>query len=384
MAAIAAALIGGAALTAGGGMMGAQAQNRAGRQARDFYDLRTSESLQRQMFPLLGGDLYRDFNIGGLDPNHVARNRSYFEPLGITPESVAEAQQRFTQGIGGPMHQQLQDLAGGAQQQLRQLEPQQRQEFERINAMSRQLFEGAGQAGQNAYQQVAGQIDPLMIGAEEAARSFGRGRERTIREDAERTQKDLDQRTAASLAGLGANTFQANAQRANAADVGLSRDRALSEVADQATQLFMGARGARAGTMGNILGAGAQAQAQAAGAGATVQSGQLQQQAQALGNIRAGTIGQEFQLQSLPLQTLMNLFGSPANNPFLGQSTGAYYPGASPGGAAMSQVGGGLSLLGGYGLANGGFGQGGGGGGGGIEQKLLESYVTPRQRTAMA
>lgn len=261
-------------------------------------------------------------------------------------DSEAKRQAAINAGTGGPLLGQLRGLADQAQQGGQQ---------NLNNAMAG--FGALNQRGDARLQNVAGlynygqqQLGNFYSGAEGSARQFGRGREQIIRSDSADRLKGLNQQTDASLAGLGVNSLGANQKAQNTASIGREQDRALTDLNDAQTQLLMRAQMGRAGAQGQLLGQGISAQDEIMGQNLARQYNQ-----QGVVNaMRGQNLERNLSYQGAPVQTQLGLMQSSIFNPYL-QNPQQYIPTANPWAAAGGSASNTLGMLGGYGMANGGF-----------------------------
>lgn len=159
---------------------------------------------------------------------------------------------------------------------------------------------------------------------ERQAQNFGESERTRINRDADRSLKGVNRLTEARLMarGLGASSVLGNQLASNARSNLEGRQDALGQLGDRQIQL-------RTGLMGNTLGLDTQ---RSGGRQSLLLGGQ---------DRAAG-----FRQQALGLNT--NLLSGGGLNPWLARSTGSYFSGASPSGAAGQTWGNALSALGGY------------------------------------
>lgn len=146
-----------------------------------------------------------------------------------------EGMQAFTNATGGPILDQQRQLANSVSQRQTGNLGYFDQDTNRLSALANQM------GGQNS------QASMLAAGTERMAGSTGIGRDRIIRQDATRDQRNMDATARAQLAasGFGNSTAVGNATRANAQSVGENRDRALQASTDARLGAQMNARNTR-------------------------------------------------------------------------------------------------------------------------------------------
>lgn len=200
----------------------------------------------------------------------------------------------------------------------------------------------------NQYDAGTNRLGSLARSIETAAAQYGKGREKTIRQDAQESLNNANGLATASLMsrGMGASTALTDAYRGNARTNQRELDSSLSDLGDRQIGLKTGLMGQRLGLLSSRQGGRESMQA-----GQNDQNLSLQQGA--------------FNLRN------QSLTGS-VMNPWLGQNVTSYFPSASPSGAAQSTLGGVLGGMGSVGLGYGlmGMASGGGGASGGVNTGL--------------
>lgn len=249
--------------------------NRAGRKARDWYNDRTREGMQRLFHALYG-------------PNATE------------------------QGINRPE-------AGSLLGRLGALGTQARGEHASI-------LGNYDQSTRDLLERIAGgtqSLDALGAGAEGMARQWGVGRRAQIKEDAAEDLANLHGSVDAALAAGGFNspTERAAARRASTRTVGRNRDRALQDLADAQIDRTMGARTQRIGTLANRTQFGDTAAIN---------------RSSARTSLLTDFLNQQLSLDRAPIDVELAAISSSIANPWLGQNTVPFYPGAS-GAAGLGQ-----------------------------------------------
>jgi hypothetical protein len=303
-----AGIFGGGALSALGGILGAQSGNRAGRQARDYQASQVEPNRYGLSLALGGQGLY-DFQ-GQNYQDFAARQRGG----SFARDPTIDA--NFQRLISGQARGAGTGILGALNRLRAQTNSAQRQEMGRYDQQTGQIVDQYRQGGA-------------------LARMFGAGRDNTIRADAERSLRSTNDLIQARLnaSGLGASTVATDQLRANIGDNQRELQRALQGSSDSRLDREIGANNQVAGAMsGRDLG-------------------------------RVGlwesNLGRAIQLQQAPLNVALSTLQGNVMNPYLGQSATQYYPGYSGAGSAVGGLGNALAL---YSAAQG---QAGGGGAGG-------------------
>lgn len=331
---------GGAALSSLGGLFGASSANRAGRKARDWYDMRTGEGMGR-----LGSLFY------GYDPWSALLSGT---SAASTPEQRAEAARRFEQMIGGPIFQQLQRFGPRYDQMQGAAMGRFDEQSAGVSEMARQALGdrmGAYRQGtdalMSAFDRGAEATAGLGRGLSALAGQWGAGREGIIRRDAGRLRDDLDARTRAQMTASGfGGTLEANQLAANARQAGELEQDALQRLSESQVDRRLGALGTQTALsqalLGQRTGLGAGLFGQAQQAADTMTSQELQNRYARLGQ-RAGydfgSIGPRLGYEAAPLQAALGVQQGGVMNPWLGQSTSQFYPGASGAGNVLGSLG---------------------------------------------
>lgn len=300
------ATIGGLGLSGLSALLGGQSANRAGRQARDFSDMRTGAS-QLALGNAFFGPGYTRFldqtNQGMLSLQR-GQNPSQIQ-IGPTP----------TGGIYGQMTELANTSAARDQARLGA--------FDRT---SQSL--GAGASARDAtVKAMYGNLGSL-------AGTWGTDAERTIREDAKAQEKALNSRAIAALTsrGFGNSTAVANAMTGNSATLGRETNRALGEVRQQRVDRQLAA------------GRGAADFAASAAAG---QTGREYGRATTREGLESDFNARDTAMRSKPWETALALLQGGTLNPYLGQNTIGFYPGANGAAGAAGELGSGLAAIGG-------------------------------------
>lgn len=185
---------------------------------------------------------------------------------------------------------------------------------------------GQGQGNQIAgrYAADTGRLAALAGGAEDMAGRWGAGREKIIREDAGRQLTDMNDQSRAVLnsTGFGNSTAVTDRLAGNARQVGQQRDRSLQDLSESQIDRQLGARSQRL----------------------NVEGGRASGETGLLMNL----LGQNIGLRQAPINVELGAAQSSIANPWLGQNTSSYFPGASGAGSALSNLGGGLASYGSF------------------------------------
>lgn len=190
---VAAALLGGAALSAGGSLLGASRGNRLARQQRDWYDKRTGDGAQRLTNAYWGA--------GAGNP------AAWSVPGGALPTPDAGSILGRLRGLGD-------------------------------------YGESRGREIVADYNADTGRLTNLAAGAEGMADQWGRGRDKIIRQDSADSLRDMNDASRAALAasGFGASTAVADRLASNAESVGRNQQRALQDLGEAQIDRRLGAR----------------------------------------------------------------------------------------------------------------------------------------------
>lgn len=195
-----------------------------------------------------------------------------------------------------------------------------------------------GAAGiKGSFDQGVMALDNLYGASEGLAAQFGRGGEQLINEETDRSIKEANQLSGARLAATGFGNSTARANQASQNTINARREGAKAKIGlrGQALNARLGVRGQRAGAAQANLG----------------------RRVDLYGNLLNNQMGYE----QLPINTELNFATSGVANPWLGRSTSEFYPGYSPSGTALTNVGNAAATWGASQL----YGQGSGSSGGG-------------------
>ncbi len=197
------------------------------------------------------------------------------------------------------------------------------------------------------------------------ARKWGAGREALIQRDYERGLKGANDSATSDMiaSGLGASTLRQNAMAQNARSFGDVRANAMQNLADQQLNATMQARNQGNAAINATAGGNLSLNASRASGRTGLQTQQTGALAQRMGGattLAGQNIERNASLAQQPALMRANLFGSAAFNPFLGQDTTKYNPGASPTGALLTSLGNSISGIAPYAAANGRAAMGGG------------------------
>lgn len=312
----------GLALAAGSSYLGAQAEGRDGRKARDWYHRRTGEGAARIANPFFGYDAWSDLSFGSTGDTSGPGARA--------------AHQRFEDRIGGSIFDQIKGLSSRYGDLNQSIFDRQQGGFDALNRRGNADLASAQMFGR---------------GLVNTARSYGDGSERLIDEDMERQRRAADRSSLAALSarGLGNSTLVGNQLSGNALESARTGSRLKDEVRRARTGLEMGAM----------------QQANAAEMGVRGRNyGSIFDQIGHTTALGERTFGRGQTLESAPLNATLTMLGNPMLNPWYGQNTGQYYPGVSALGSGMATAGNALGAFGGF---MGGSGGSGGGAGGGFD-----------------
>lgn len=368
-----AAILGGAAIGAGGSMLGGAAQNRQGRLARDQYAARTQEGMNRAGMLYFGPGSFMDL-LGGTEVDYGGSFRP--EALegalkaGKRPEGMDDAEWGRVQGLyrqwqqmqkmvdaqGGPFSDQIKRFSDQAVSGVDDAYNRVLDRNRAGMAEARGLYQQPISSFQNAAPGIlaaAGQQSAL-------AGKYGAEREGVIRRDAGKMNANLDAQTRAMMTASGfGGTPEAMQMAGNARQTQDAMQTSLADLADrklgaqmQGAQAYQGALQGNAGMLAGLQGQQADALSRL-----SLQRNML------AGDADQSRVGQRFGYQVQPMQSTMGLLQSSVMNPHLGQNTSQFYPGqtgTSSLGQFGSQLGGSLFGMGMLDLMRG---QGGGAGG---------------------
>lgn len=365
----AAALGIGGLLSGVGSIFGANAANDAGARSLDLYKTETGNAKVLPIFEALGADapaflramLPRDeYNrLFGSDPQELQRqiqavqqynasgavpvtrnNRTGVRP-GFTPQAVPEG----SKGVFDL--QALTDQYAGSKGTVGQYQGV-ADEFKARGASDLAMFDSdTSKLARQGTNNLA-RIQANTRGLVNEASKYGAGREAQIARDSERARKSANDESAAFFAGsgLGNSTLLGNQLGANNRLFEEKKQDALQNLADNKVGLTMGAK---------QWGYGQQA------AGADSNLARASQRSFGRSTLAEGIRGQDQSLAMMPIQARQQAFSGGTFNPFLGQNTSQYFPGASAFGSFAANTGNALAQLGSASLFSN-FGAGGSGG----------------------
>lgn len=315
-------LAGGAGLSTIGGLLGAQSSNRAGRQARDWYNSRTQEGALRTGSTLFGSRfrrLYPDTASGYL-----------------SPQDQATAMDELTDSIGGPVVPQLQRLAGTVSERqtgnLRYYDDT----SARLAQEEDRLASRDDAYGDRAFAEAKA--------AEDMAGARGAETERIIDRDAADRLKKLDSRSLYRLAasGVGGSTLAPQQMALNTRMVGEAADTAKVAARDATTGRVVQARQFSSGVAGGLYGSRR--------GRSDDRIGRLYGRAYGRDALENSNLERDVRLRQDPLNVTLSAQSSGVLNPWLGQGTSQYYPGVSGAGTAATNLGNAFAELGASGL----------------------------------
>ncbi len=310
MSAFPAMMAGGAGLSTIGGILGAQSSNRAGRQARDFYNDRTQEGSLRYG-TALWGDRYRKLfpdTAGGY----------------LSPEDQAKAMDELSAANGGPIVPQLRQLADT-------VSARQTGNLRYYDDTTQRLDRESGRR--------RGDLMALARDAEGIARTSGLGAEGVIRAEGARTLREANGASdaAAVRSGFGGSTTRLALRNNNTTRVGEGVARGLVDSRRQTADRVIGARGQTLGMLGRFYDQDASRNlVRAAGRD----------------DLEGRNLATDIRLRQDPINVNLSAQGGGVVNPWLGQNTSQYYPGVSAAGTGAVNGGNALAMLGAYGKFN--------------------------------
>lgn len=315
---VAAAIGGGMALSAVGSYLGGQSSNRAGRQSRDWS--------QNQY--QAGQNRYGGAYFGSRTNSALRRMYDNTDPAG-----QGAAADEFNAATGGPVHQQMIDLAGTAAGRGAGIAGDYGAETGRLGAM--------GTRFQKALGAQYGTAGTLAAGAEGLAGQWGAGENASIDRNTELARKATGRRTSAALAasGFGNSTAAPAIQAGN--------DRAYAnQAADQKLRVSEGqvdrTLAARSGRVAAALSsAGAQERV-----GGQNLANEYSRSAGGT-SLQESNLTRDIAMRSRVQDNENQVLQSSLFNPWLGQGTSQFYPGASGIGQAAQNVGGAATAFGG-------------------------------------
>lgn len=310
---------GGSAASVLGSALSAGSGNRAGRQARDWYDKQTASGMART------GRFY----FGPEADSYIYDSLGLYDRTGGKGDALLNAQ-------GGSISSRLRQLIEATTQRQTGNLAYYDQESKRLAGLERDALA--------SYDTGGGRVMSQAMRGEDLARAWGQGREKIIEQDAGRQLRSADDTSKAMLAaaGLSNSTAMAQALQGNREAVGRNRDRAMQDLADSQIDRQ---RGAASDTLRASL---------------QLDTGRNSAQQLALNRTYGRADGRmQLENQNLTrdigmrqgeLDQALQVLQSPQLNPWLGQDTSRYYPGSSVLGSALQTAGSGASALGSYGM----------------------------------
>lgn len=308
----------GSAASTLGSVLGASSQNRAGRQARDWYDKQTAGGMART----------GRFFFGPQVDQYVYDSMGLYDRKGGGGDFVSK--------MGGSASDRLRQMVEAVSQRQTGNLGYFDQDTQRLAGLDAKALAG--------YDQGAGKILAKATQGEDLARTWGLGRDRIIREDAGRELAAADDTSKAALAsaGLSGSTAMAQALAGNRERVGRNRDRALQDLSEGQVDRQLGAQG-RTLSASLQLDTGKHSAEQLALNRAYGRSGDRM----ALEN---QNLTRDIGLRQSEIDQALAVLQSPQMNPWLGADASRYYPGSSALGSALTAAGGGAAALGSYGM----------------------------------
>jgi hypothetical protein len=360
------AIGGGAVLDAVGGYFAGQSQNRAMRKARDWSDDRTEAGANRALSALLGPQLAGDYWAGSFynpmaaaswrrDPKlQQAQQRAGQAMPGYLPvmQGIADSVSARQSGNLGYFDTRTRELAGVDQRYQRGLADQ----YAAARGQLSSMLAADGTEVLRPYQEQGAGIASMLEG-------YGQGEEARIRSQMGRAARGSARRGTAALSasGLGNSTTRANFLRENdrtfaegtEAQVGAARDRSIDRRVSAAQGQQAGeasirqtSTARRSGTLADMLSREISAGERA---GSAALGRAYDRDAQRMG-LENANLTRDVTLRTEPQERMLSVMLSGPMNPYLGQSTAQYYPGASGTAQALTSVGGTLGALGSTGL----------------------------------
>lgn len=315
-------LAGGSALSTLGGLYGAAQSNREARKARDWYNARTQEGTLRAGSTLYGPAFRKMY------PSTAS---GY-----LSPEDQAKAADEFTASIGGPVVPSLYRLADTVSQRQTGNLGYYDETTRRLQDQETTLNRFDDMYGDRAYSDA--------VGAEQSARQIGSDTERIIDRDAADRLKKLDSASMGRLvaSGFGGSTAVPQQMALNSRLVGEAADSAKVSARDAAAGRVVQARQFASGVAGSLYGA---RRGRTEGA-----IGRLYGRAYGRDALENSNLERDVRLRQDPINVTLSAQQSGVMNPWLGQNTTQYYPGASAGGTAAVNLGNTFAELGAAGL----------------------------------
>jgi hypothetical protein len=316
--------------------MGAQSAGRDARQARDWYDKRTSEGANRYGYGVLGFDPW----------SNLVKSGDY---SGLSEADRAKAYQAFQDQTGGSVLSQLRGLQDYNKAGTAAITGGYQGDSDRLRAAGQGNLAALQGIYKGGTDSILGTYDKGAAGIMNIADAYGRGREQTINRDSERMNKSADARSRAALAasGLGNSTLLGNQLTANARNAQESKQSALQNLGDAQVGLKTGLASnflnQRNSTYNNLF------NNWAGTAERTMGQNLANDYSRSQGRTVLDTesLNRYLQLGQMTPNTLLSALGSNVTNPWLGQNTSQYYPGYSGAGSALANLGSGAMALGG-------------------------------------
>lgn len=239
-------MAGGGLLSSLGGMVGASSSNRNARRWQDEELQRQGDAAQRTGGAYFGGS-YQDL----LDMGNTR---------GLSADARTAARNRFTQSIGGPIQSQLQSLADYGAQGGASLSGQYGAESNRLRSLGNSNLAALNAMYQGGTNWLMSDFDRGARGLQNTVDQWGKGREAIIDRDAAQLNRQMDDRSRATLAasGFGNSTALANQIAGNARNAGEVRQNAMQNLAegqiDRKTGLGQNLLGGRTGLAQGMFG----------------------------------------------------------------------------------------------------------------------------------
>lgn len=327
-----------------GSALGGSSANRAGREARDWYDSRN-----RMQGANLLGILYGQDRV----------NMAWPDAPGIQGQGYRD----YIESLGGPVLDQLKGLGTTFGQRGQSLLGDYDAGTRGVQQRGQSLVNSYMNRSQGAQGDVLQAMNRGTLGLDQmAARSegtaglYGRDRANQIRQDSATSLRAANQQSKAALnaAGFGNSTAMANQYAGNASANERNTQRLLQDAADATTDRTLAAQSQRLG-----LNAGRQGATDAARLGMTQQrlgtfaqlgtdqNNRMAQRSADRSGLQERNLGRDLGLAQQPINTILGMQQSPLLNWWSGTNASQYYPGQSGVGNALGGIGGGLAGLGG-------------------------------------
>lgn len=214
-------MLGGAAMSTLGGILGAQSSNRAARAYQDEQARETAINRNRMGYALFGKDPFQGLMDAG---NYTAG----------TPESRNAAYQKFITSIGGPITGQQAGLAQYGQDVGGAIRNGYYADTQRLRGAGEQAVSGVQNAYKNAGASSLAQYDQGAGAIMSRVKDYGKDQQGIINDDAQRLERALNLKTNAALyrSGMGNSTRKAKYVVNNALETERQRRRASADLAD--------------------------------------------------------------------------------------------------------------------------------------------------------